>query len=139
NSAANSSFLQQLRCLLVQDWDMTGDGKPDTLRLLFATPRQWLRDGATIKVERAPTAFGEVSLTAKSELRKGQVTATVEMPSRHVPAKTLLRFRLPPSHEIVGPQIDGKPARLADVETIDLTGRSGRITVTATARVRPTR
>ena len=53
NSAANASFLQQLRGLLVQDWDMDDDGRAETLRLLFATPRHWLRDGARITVEPA--------------------------------------------------------------------------------------
>jgi hypothetical protein len=136
NSAANASFLQQLRGLLVQDWDMTGEGRIDTLRLLYATPRHWLRDGAEIKVERAPTAFGEVSLTAKSELSAGRVTAIVEMPSRQAPAKALLRFRLPAGYAVGQVRIDGQPATLADPETIDLTGRSGRITVMALVRAR---
>jgi hypothetical protein len=134
NSSANASFLQQLRCLLVQDWDMAGDGKIDTLRLLYATPRHWLRDGATIKVERAPTAFGEVSLMAQSELSKGRVTATVDLPSRGKPTKTLLRFRLPKGHEIKSATIDGQPAKLTGAETIDLTGRSGKVTVIAQAQ-----
>src|SRR5438477_11180867 len=33
NSAANASFLLQLRYLLVQDWDMNDDGRADALRL----------------------------------------------------------------------------------------------------------
>jgi hypothetical protein len=134
NSAANASFLQQLRGLLVQDWDMAGDGKIDTLRLLYATPRHWLRDGATIKVERAPTAFGMVSLTAHSDLSKGEVTATVEMPSRQAPAKAQLRFRLPAGYTFTGARIDGQPATLTDRETIDVTGRTGRLTIVATAQ-----
>jgi hypothetical protein len=136
NSAANASFLQQLRCLLVQDWDMTDDGKIDTLRLLYATPRHWLRDGGTIKVERAPTAFGPLSLTATSELAKGRVTATVEMPRRQAPAKALLRFRLPAGHAIAAAKVDGQPATMADPETIDVAGKNGRITVLAEVRRR---
>src|SRR5436305_6503953 len=66
NNAANASFLQQLRGLLVQDWDLDDDGRAETLRLLFATPRDWLRDGARIAVERAPTAFGPVPVGAQS-------------------------------------------------------------------------
>ena len=31
-------------------------GKPETLRLFFATPKRWLEDGKKIKIERAPTA-----------------------------------------------------------------------------------
>src|SRR5437870_2930908 len=40
NSAANAHFLSMLRGLLVQDWDLNDDGRPETLRLLFATPRR---------------------------------------------------------------------------------------------------
>ena len=66
NSAANSYLLSTLRYALVQDWDLDDDGKPDTLRLLFATPKRWLEDGETIQVERAPTAFGPVSVRMDS-------------------------------------------------------------------------
>src|SRR6185436_9413927 len=62
NSAANAYFLSMLRNLLVQEWDLDDDGRPETLRLLFATPRRWLEDGQILKVEHAPTAFGEVSV-----------------------------------------------------------------------------
>jgi hypothetical protein len=95
NSAANSEFLTILRHLLIQDWDMDDDGKPDTLRLLFATPRQWLRDGQTIRIEHAPTAFGEVSLTARSRLKSGEVIVIIDPPQRATPQEMLLRIRLP--------------------------------------------
>src|SRR5947209_13061227 len=38
NGAGNAHFLFLLRYTLIQDWDINGDGKPDTLRLLFPTP-----------------------------------------------------------------------------------------------------
>jgi hypothetical protein len=134
NSAANASFLQQLRGLLVQDWDMAGDGKIDTLRLLYATPRHWLRDGATIRVERAPTAFGEISVTAHSELAKGIVTAAIDMPRRQGPAKVVLRFRLPEGYRIESVREGDRPVTLIGPETADLTGRNGKVMVTATVR-----
>ncbi len=68
NSAANASFLLQLRHLLVQDADTDLDGRADTLRLAFGTPRAWLSDGKKISVARAPTAFGTLSFTIESKL-----------------------------------------------------------------------
>src|SRR6185312_7832805 len=53
NSAANAHFLLMLRYMLVQDYDTNDDGRADTLRLCFATPRRWLEDGKEIVVERA--------------------------------------------------------------------------------------
>ena len=91
NSAGNAHFLQMLRHLLVQDWDLDDDGKPETLRLLFATPRRWLEDGKSIKVDRAPTAFGPVSFVVRSKLSQGEVVAEVDLPRRNPP--TLRRSR----------------------------------------------
>ena len=95
NSAANAHFLSMLRCLLVQDWDLDDNGKPDTLRLLFATPKRWLEDGKEIKVERAPTAFGPVSVRVQSKLSQGELIADLDLPTRNPPQQTLLRLRLP--------------------------------------------
>src|SRR5437867_784893 len=95
NSAANAHFLSMLRYVLVQDWDLNDDGRPETLRLLFATPRRWLSDGQSIKVERAPTAFGEVSVVVHSLLSQGEIVAEVSAPQRQAPEKMLLRIRLP--------------------------------------------
>src|SRR5207248_2511980 len=80
NSAANANFLQQLRYLLIQDFDQNDVGRPDTLRLAFATPRSWLQDGKTIRVTNAPTAFGPVSFTIHSDLSHNTVTAEVTLP-----------------------------------------------------------
>ena len=38
NSASNAMFLLTLRGLLVQDWDLDDDGRPETLRLLYGAP-----------------------------------------------------------------------------------------------------
>ena len=48
NSTSNAAWLIALRYLLIQDWDLDEDGKPDSLRLLFGTPRRWLADGKQI-------------------------------------------------------------------------------------------
>jgi hypothetical protein len=134
NSAANASFLQQLRGLLVQDWDLNDDGRAETLRLLFATPRAWLRDGARLRVARAPTAFGPVSITAYSELARGRVTATVDLPAREAPARVLLRLRLPTGYRITRAAANGRPAPLADPETLDLSALTGHVQVQVTTQ-----
>ena len=67
----------------------------------------------TIRVERAPTQFGEVSFEIHSVISKGYVDADVTLPPR-APAKTLLRLRLPGNF---------------DTKSIDLTGRVGRVHV----------
>ena len=128
NSAGNASFLQQLRHCLVQECDFDDDGRPETLRLLFATPRPWLADGETISVQRAPTAFGQISLSVRALLNKGEITAEIELPPRP-PAKTLLRLRLPAACRVTSARIGERALKLIDAETLDLSGLSGTIKI----------
>jgi hypothetical protein len=130
NSAGNASYMQTLRYLLVQDYDTNDDGKVDTLRLAFATPRAWLKDGQSIKVANAPSQFGPVSFTIDSQISTGGVSATVVIPER-TPGKTLLRLRLPDNRKITSATADGKQLNITNGETIDLTGLKGTVNVQA--------
>jgi hypothetical protein len=132
NSAANANYLQQLRYILVQDWDLDDDGQPETLRLLFATPRTWLADGKTIRVERAPTAFGDVSVRATSNINRGQVSVDVSLPQREAAKKTLLRLRLPEGYRLVKAGTGARELGKTDRETLDLTGLAGQVQIFAT-------
>lgn len=105
NSAGNAFWLQTFRRLLVQDWDLDEDGAPETLRLLFATSKRWLEDGKVIKVERAPTAFGPVSLSVESRLSRGEVLAEIDPPKRQTPRQTFLRIRVPDGWRITSANI----------------------------------
>jgi hypothetical protein len=128
NSAANAEFLLMLRYMLVQDYDLDDDGRADTLRLCFATPRRWLEDGKEIVVERAPTQFGNVSFRIKSDLKHNRVTAEIDLPS-HAPKHTLLRLRLPPDKQIASATFP-----TAGPETLDLTGQTGKYSVIVNVR-----
>jgi hypothetical protein len=125
NTAANAHFLLMLRYMLVQDYDFEDDGRADTLRLCFATPRRWLEDGKEIVVERAPTQFGNVSFSIISDLKHHRVTAEIDLPPR-APANTLLRLRLPEGKRIVSTNFP-----IAEPEMLDLTGQMGHCNVVA--------
>jgi hypothetical protein len=129
NSAGNAFWLQIFRDLLVQDWDLDDDGAPETLRLLFATPRRWLEDGQTIKVERAPTAFGPVSIFAQSRLSEGKVTAEVEMPQRNTPKQTLLRIRVPDGWRVTGANAGAVELKVDQQGTADISSLRGKVTL----------
>jgi hypothetical protein len=122
NSAANANFLLLLRYMLVQDYDFDDDGRADTLRLCFATPRRWLEDGKEIVVERAPTQFGNVSFRIRSDLKHKRVTAEIDLPPR-APKHTMLRLRLPEGQKISADSSTAGP------ETFDLTGQTGHCSV----------
>jgi hypothetical protein len=128
NSASNATFLTTLRHLMVQDWDLDDDGKPETLRLCDAVPPRWLRDRETLRVEKAPSAFGEVSFSVESHVKAGDVLVEVQAPPRPVP-KWTLRLPDPAGYTITGVWI-GKDELKRDADgRVDLTGRTGKFEV----------
>ena len=129
NSTGNALFLWTLRYLLVQDWDMDDDGKPETLRLLFATPKSWLEDGKRIKVEQAPTAFGPVSLWVESKLHRGEVIAKVDLPTRNPPNETLLRIRVPDGWRVLSGKVKGKGLNVDEKGTVNISSLKGKATI----------
>jgi len=126
NSTSNGQWLAALRYMLVQDWDTDEDGRPDTLRLLLGTPRHWLEDGKSITVERAPTAFGPVSIKVESHLSKGEVLANVQLPERNPPQKTQLRVRLPEGWKVTSVKVGSKEIAADDKGTIDISSLRGK-------------
>jgi hypothetical protein len=121
NSAANSHFLSMLRYALIQDLDNDDDGRPETLRLAFATPKRWLEDGKKFKVERAPTTFGPVSFSMESKLNHGEVVADIQLPQRNVAQKILFRARVPDGWKIISAKANGQNLDVDEKGTIDLT------------------
>ena len=115
--------------MLVQDSDLDDDGKSETLRLLFATPKRWLEDGKSIKIERAPTAFGEVSVAVQSRLSAGEVTADVTLPARNPAARTLLRIRVPDGWRVTSARSGTRPVGLDAHGTADISALTGHVTI----------
>lgn len=128
NSSSNALWLWNLRYLMIQDWDMDEDGRPDTLRLMFATPRRWLEDGKVITVKQLPTAFGDVSIRMTSRVKQGEVIAEVMLPP-HAPDRTLLRVRLPDGFVATSAAVAGKTLDVDDRGTVDITGLKGKFAV----------
>src|SRR6476660_5025474 len=121
NSTSNAVWLIMLRYLLVQDWDLDEDGRPDTLKLMYGVPRSWLADGRKIHVEKAPTMFGPVSIEADSKLLDGHVDVRITPPPRPVKS-ILLRVPLPSGWELTAAELDGKSIPLGKQNSVDLTG-----------------
>jgi hypothetical protein len=119
-----------LRYLLVQDWDLDDDGKPETLRLAFAAPKRWLENGKTIKVERAPTAFGPVSFQLDSHLDRGDITAEIDPPHRNHPKSMLFRVRAPDGWQIVSADCPGQNFKPDTNGTVDISSLKTRTILT---------
>jgi hypothetical protein len=108
-------FLCQSRIMLVME-------RGEDLWLAPLTTSAWLDDGEQIVVRAAPTRFGRVSYTLRSEVGQGRIVATIDGPDRASPARVVLRVRHPEGRRIRGVTVDGQPHAQfdADAETVTL-------------------
>jgi hypothetical protein len=100
--STDGAWFELFRNMLVHERD---DG---ALVLGMATPRAWLADGKKIVVERAPTYYGDVSMTIESHAANGQIDATVEMPQDDHPKTLLVRLRHPEGKRIRSVTVNGR-------------------------------
>jgi hypothetical protein len=96
-----SRFVMWLRQLLL--WE-----NGDQLWLARATPREWLEDGKTIRIERAKTMFGTVGMIIRSEAAKGKILVELSLPKRKPPSEVWLRLRHPQGKHPRRVSINGK-------------------------------
>jgi hypothetical protein len=97
-----SRFVIWLRQLLLWEND-------DQLWLARATPREWLENGKTVRIERAKTLFGTVSMVIRSETAKGKIFAELSLPKLKRPSEVWLRLRHPEGKHPHRVSINGKP------------------------------
>ncbi len=128
NSASNATFLTALRYLLVQDWDLDDDGRPETLRLLYGAPARWLADGAVLELTRAPTAFGPLSLRVESRLREGAVRLEITSPPRR-PTAFLVRPPLPDGWKVISARRGESPLPVGADGAIDVSAQAGKLLI----------
>jgi tetratricopeptide (TPR) repeat protein len=95
------TFLQQTRFLLVMEYG-------DELWLAPLIPSDWLKDGRTVAVARAPTRFGPVSYRIQSQLSEGRVDAEIDPPARNAPKAVVLRLRLPEGRRLRAATVNGQ-------------------------------
>ena len=98
---ANTTYW--LRLMFVED-----DRGDDVLRLGLALPRAWLADGQSPSLERAATHFGPMTIAFASQAKSGQITATIDPPTRRLPKETVLRFRHPGEKPLRKVEVNGK-------------------------------
>ena len=100
--STDGAWFELYRNMLINELD------DDTLLLMQATPRKWLEHGKRIEVERAPTYYGEISLSVESQAASGKLLAQIEMPKRRSPDRLLVRFRHPQGKPMQSVTVNGK-------------------------------
>ena len=84
----------------------------DEERLYFAKglPRDWVGSGDEIKIQQAPTRWGRVDFSLRSQPEKNRVVARVELARAGAPRELQVKFRLPSKHTLKGAKVNGRPA-----------------------------
>jgi len=96
---AQSAFW--LRLMLIYECE-------DELYLAMATPRDWLEDGKSIKIENAATYFGEMGYEIHSEVENNRITMILQPPIRNTPDAINVRFRHPQQKPIQKVVVNGE-------------------------------
>jgi hypothetical protein len=78
-----------------------------TLVLGQATPRKWLENGKQIKIEHAPTYFGNVDFRVESHAATGTIHATIKLAGRPGLQTLLVRLRHPEGKHIRSVLLNG--------------------------------
>ena len=100
--STDGAWFELYRNMLIHERD---DG---ALVLGLAAPRAWLADGKEIRVERAPTYYGTMSMTMASQAGAGRITASITMPDRSRPRELLVRLRHPEGKRIRSVTVNGR-------------------------------
>ena len=110
---SNSRYIDMVRIALLLE-----QGK--TLHLMAGTPRGWLADGEKIEVKHAPSYFGEVNFTARSQVASGQITVQIEPTPWQTP-KVVLHVRPPTRYgKIKAVKLNGEEWKDFDGESVRL-------------------
>jgi len=100
--STDGAWFELYRNMLVRECD---DG---SLLLCQAVPRKWLEHGKRIRVKRAPTYYGPLSMTIESRAAVGEIRAVVELSNRRRPDALLVRFRHPDAKPMRSVVVNGR-------------------------------
>lgn len=100
--STDGAWFELYRNMLIRERD------DDSLLLLQATPRKWLAEGQKIEVQRAPTYYGELSMTVESHAAAGVLTARIDLPQRRPLKRLLVRFRHPEAKPMQSVTVNGQ-------------------------------
>src|SRR5882724_11703602 len=92
--STDGAWFELYRKMLIHERD------DDTLLLCQATPRKWLENGKQIRINRAPTYYGLLSLTVDSRAAAREISGIIDLEQRKQPAALLVRFRHPQAQRI---------------------------------------
>lgn len=99
--STDGAWFELYRNMLVMERD------DDTLLVGGFTPRRWLEAGRKIAVRRAPTRFGELTMTLTCGENARRIEASIELQNRTTPGALVVRLRHPTGARIRKVEVNG--------------------------------
>ena len=109
---------QQTIPLLVRWMLVLEDSEADVLHFGKGLPKAWIASGREIRIERAPTRWGRVSFSVRTDPTTKVLTAIVELSAGRAPKELHIKLRSAERFRPEQVRLNGQPA-------IELAGRNG--------------
>lgn len=103
---------QQTIPLLVRWMLVLEDSDRDRLYFAKGVPRDWVVSGKPIRIEKAPTRWGRVSLNLVSRPDARSVVATVELARAGAPEEIQVKLRVPKRTPLRSVTVNGRAAEI---------------------------
>src|SRR5580704_648317 len=106
---------QQTIPLLTRWMLVLEDSDADRLYLGKALPREWVTSGKEIRIEHAPTRWGQVSFSLMAKPESKVVVGNAELSGAATPSKVHFKLRLPTQMPLQTVAVNGEPAAVGGV------------------------
>jgi hypothetical protein len=88
------------------------DHDEDRLYLGKGLPHAWVASGQPVRIDRAPTRWGRITLALRNNLQSKSVVATVELARAGAPKELHVKLRTPLSNKVTTATVNGRPATI---------------------------
>ena len=103
----------QLTIPIVMRWMLVlEDSDEDRLYFGKGLPREWVISGKEIRIERAPTRWGRVSMKIIADATTKNIQAEVGLERLGSPREIQVKLRLPKQYALRKPIVNGRPAAI---------------------------
>src|SRR6266487_3488034 len=103
---------QQTIPLMVRWMLVLEDSDEDRLYLGKGLPRDWVASGKEIKIDQAPTRWGRVNFSLRTNPKAKRIVAKVELPRPGEPKELYVKLRLPSQSTLQSVTVNSRPGTI---------------------------
>ncbi|PYV61375.1 MAG: Tat pathway signal protein, partial [Acidobacteria bacterium] len=116
----------QLTIPIVMRWMLVlEDSDEDRLYFGKGLPREWVISGKEIRIERAPTRWGRVSMKIIADATTKNIQAEVDLERPGSPKEIQVKLRLPKQYALRKPTVNGRPVAIGGLHNDSVVVQTG--------------